>query len=172
VARLVTLPAARAGVRRWFPWMAAVPIVAALLLAPVTARAQVRRDTTARRDTTTRRDTIRAPGDTLQRDSTAKFEVEWAEPDSIMSELLSREGYTATKYQGERVEIRAKDKSLKLSGKAAVGRPDAVLAGRTGVSAKRLSRLPLLRSIAPLADLLAAATAARSEAPFEGASAT
>ena len=47
-----------------------------------------------------------------------------------------------------------------------------VLAGRTGVSAKRLSRLPLLRSIAPLADLLAAATAARSEAPFEGASAT
>jgi len=99
--------------------MAAVPIVAALLLAPVTARAQVRRDTTARRDTTTRRDTIRAPGDTLQRDSTAKFEVEWAEPDSIMSELLSREGYTATKYQGERVEIRAKDKSLKFTGSPA-----------------------------------------------------
>jgi len=49
-----------------------------------------------------------------------------------------------------------------------------VLAGRSGVSAKRLSRLPLLRSIAPLADLLAAATASRSEAPrsFEGAGTT
>ena len=33
-------------------------------------------------------------------------------------------------------------------------------AGRTGVSAKRLSRLPLLRSIAPLADRLSA-TASR-----------
>ena len=38
-----------------------------------------------------------------------------------------------------------------------------VLAGRPGVSAKRLSRLPLLRSIAPLADRLSA-TASRSAA--------
>jgi hypothetical protein len=73
VARLVTLPAARAGVRRWFPWMAAVPVVAALLLRPVTApRAGASRHD-CRRDTTARRDTVRAPGDTLQRDSTAKF---------------------------------------------------------------------------------------------------
>ena len=49
-----------------------------------------------------------------------------------------------------------------------------VLAGRAGVSAKRLSRLPLLRSITPLADGLAdrmAATPSRAAEPhpFEGA---
>jgi hypothetical protein len=79
------------------------------------------------------RDTTRARGDSLRPDSTAKLRVTWAEPDSVMSELLSREGYTATKYQGERVELRAKDRTIKLEGKAAVGRPDAVLAGDTVV---------------------------------------
>jgi hypothetical protein len=79
------------------------------------------------------RDTTRARADSLRPDSTAKLRVEWAEPDSVMSELLSREGYTTTKYQGERVELRAKDRTIKLEGKAAVGRPDAVLAGDTVV---------------------------------------
>jgi hypothetical protein len=48
-----------------------------------------------------------------------------------------------------------------------------VLAGRTGVSAKRLSRLPLLRTIAPLADRLSA-TATRSPVRLtvEGTAAT
>ncbi len=44
-----------------------------------------------------------------------------------------------------------------------------VLAGRTGVSAKRLSRLPLLRSIAPLADRLSATASRSTGRTFEGA---
>ena len=45
-----------------------------------------------------------------------------------------------------------------------------VLAGRTGVSAKRLSRLPLLRSIAPRRrPALGNGFAIARRAPFEGA---
>ena len=115
-----------------------VGLLVAVLVWPEAAHAQVRRDTTARRDSvvrrdTTGRDTVRAPGDTTARDSTAKLQVQWAEPDSVMQELLSREGYTATKYQGQRVELRAQEKTIKLSGGAAVGRPDAVLVGDTVV---------------------------------------
>ena len=131
VARIVIRFRGPVVVRRWQRWLLGLSLAAAGTGIPAMASAQVRRDTTARRDTTTRRDTVRAPGDTLQRDSTAKFQVEWANPDSVMSELLSREGYTATKYQGDRVELRAKEKIIKLEGKAAVGRPDAVLAGDT-----------------------------------------
>ena len=130
MARLVT-DAIRAAVRRWRRCVVAGPLMVAAVAWPAAGDAQVRRDTTARRDTTVRRDTIRAPGDTTARDSTAKLEVEWATPDSIMSELLAREGYVATKYQAERVELRAKDKTIKLEGNAAVGRPDAVLVGDT-----------------------------------------
>src|SRR5688572_4259616 len=50
-----------------------------------------------------------------------------------MSALMAREGYVVTKYQGGRVELRAKEKTIKLAGKAAVGRPDAVLVGDTVV---------------------------------------
>jgi lipopolysaccharide assembly outer membrane protein LptD (OstA) len=125
---------------------AAVPIalaalVAAIVLAsPVTAGAQIPRDTTTRRDTTVRRDTIRAPGDTIRapgdtipQDSTARRQVEWAEPDSVMAALLEREGFTATKYQGQRVVLRAQEQTIRLEGKAAVGRPEAVLVGDTVV---------------------------------------
>ena len=109
-------------------------LAAATLVLSTSAGAQVRRDTTTRRDSVRAPgDTVRAPGDSLRADSTAKVKVEWAEPDSVMSELLSREGYTATKYQGQRVELRAKDRTIKLEGKAAVGRPDAVLIGDTVV---------------------------------------
>jgi len=107
-------------------------LAAATLVLSTPLGAQVRRDTTTRRDSVRAPgDTVRAPGDSLRADSTAKVKVEWAEPDSVMSELLSREGFTATKYQGQRVELRAKDRTIKLEGKAAVGRPDAVLIGDT-----------------------------------------
>ena len=128
-------------VRRWRLVGGVFGLVAAAVAMPADAHAQVRRDTTARRDTTRLPgDTIRAPGDTsrarrdsVNSDSTAKLRVEWAEPDSVMTELMKREGYTTTKYQGERVELQAKEKRIKLEGKAAVGRPDAVLAGDTVV---------------------------------------
>ncbi|HUQ82546.1 MAG TPA: putative LPS assembly protein LptD [Gemmatimonadaceae bacterium] len=125
-------------VRRWQLLLAVVPLFAGVLAARP-AEAQVRRDSTARRDTVPRRppvtraDSLALARDTLQRDSTAKLQVEWASPDSVMSELMAREGYTATKYQGQRVELRAKEKTIKLEGKAAVGRPDAVLVGDTVV---------------------------------------
>jgi hypothetical protein len=96
------------------------------------AQAQSRPDTT-KRPAPGVRDTVRAPGDSLRPDSTAKLKVEWAEPDSVMSELMAREGYTTTKYQGRRVELRQKERTIKLEGKAAVGRPDAVLVGDTVV---------------------------------------
>ncbi|HEX6050447.1 MAG TPA: putative LPS assembly protein LptD [Gemmatimonadaceae bacterium] len=121
----------------------AVAFVAAVAFAtPSEADTQVprdtttRRDTTARRDTTFRRDTLprdttRAPGDTIPADSTAKFQVEWATPDSVMAALLEREGYVATKYQGDQVQLRAQDRVIRLIGDAAVGRPEAVLVGDT-----------------------------------------
>jgi hypothetical protein len=137
----------RALVRRWRGGLIAGSVVAVALALPAVARAQVRRDPPTRRDTTARRDTIRARGDTirapgdttrarkdsLNADSTSKLNVEWATPDSVMSELMAREGYTTTKYQGERVELKQKDRTIRLEGKAAVGRPDAVLAGDTVV---------------------------------------
>jgi lipopolysaccharide export system protein LptA len=126
----------RAIVRRWsVGWVVAL-LGGLVMLAASPASAQVRRDTTARRDTTQRRlpgDTSRVRRDSLQSDSTAKLQVEWAEPDSAMQELMSREGYTTTKFQGSRVELRAKEKIIRLEGNAAVGRPDAVLVGDTVV---------------------------------------
>ena len=129
---------------RWFGRAFVVLLVAGGITATVAppAEAQVRRDTTARRDTTVRRDTTaqrdtvrrdttRAPGDSLQRDSTSKVEVKWASPDSAMDELLKREGYVVTKYQGDIVELLAKDRTIRLVGTAAVGRPEAVLVGDT-----------------------------------------
>lgn len=126
--------------------LATVAAMGALPLVASVGQAQVRRDTTARRDTTVRRDstargdtirapgdTTRAPGDTIPGDSTKKAQVEWAQPDSAMSALLSREGYTATKYQGDRVELQAQQRTIRLQGQAAVGRPDAVLIGDTVV---------------------------------------
>jgi hypothetical protein len=72
-----------------------------------------------------------APGapDTTGRDTTRL--VEWAEPDSIMQELLSRAGYIATRYQGERVIFDAKGKEIIVLGSAAVGREQTTLIADT-----------------------------------------
>jgi hypothetical protein len=133
----------RAPVRRWRFAAVVGSVVTAALLSPAEARGQVpipipTRPPVRRDSVRAPGDTIRAPGDTskvradsLRPDSTVKLRVDWAEPDSVMSDLLAKEGYTATKYQGERVELRQKDRTIKLEGKAAVGRPDAVLAGDT-----------------------------------------
>src|SRR3712207_133588 len=45
----------------------------------------------------------RAARDSVLSGSAARRELaKWAEPDSVMQSLLSREGYTPTRYQGER----------------------------------------------------------------------
>jgi hypothetical protein len=70
-----------------------------------------------------------APGDTVRRDTTRL--VEWAEPDSVMRELLARAGYIATRYQGDRVIFNANGKEIIVLGNAAVGRDQTTLIADT-----------------------------------------
>ena len=67
--------------------------------------------------------------DTTARDTTRL--VEWAEPDSVMAELLARAGYLATRYQGDRVIFNAKTKEIIVLGTAAVGREQTTLIADT-----------------------------------------
>lgn len=58
--------------------------------------------------------------------------VEWAEPDSIMRELMERVGYRVVTYQGDRVRFEAESKQLVLHGKpSAVRRGETILVGDT-----------------------------------------
>lgn len=58
--------------------------------------------------------------------------VEWAEPDSIMRELMQRVGYRVVTYQGDRVRFEAETKQLVLRGKpSAVRRGETILVGDT-----------------------------------------
>ncbi|MGQ0641534.1 MAG: putative LPS assembly protein LptD [Gemmatimonadaceae bacterium] len=79
--------------------------------------AQVRTDTFARRDT-------------LQR---TKEIINWVAPDSVMTALMSRPGYVATRYQGDTVIFRALQRMLRLLGgdssRAGVERENTVLVG-------------------------------------------
>lgn len=68
-------------------------------------------------------------GDTARRDTTRL--VEWAEPDSVMRELLARAGYIATRYQGDRVLFDARGKEIIVLGNAAVGRDQTTLIADT-----------------------------------------
>ena len=67
--------------------------------------------------------------DTTGRDTTRL--VEWAEPDSVMAELMARAGYLATRYQGDRVIFDAKRKEIIVLGNAAVGREQTTLIADT-----------------------------------------
>lgn len=87
----------------------------------------------------TRADTLRALADSI-RDSQMegldlvrkKLEVQWAPEDSVMTELLSREGYSVTKYQGHNVRFKAQEHEMFLVGKrAAVLRDSSLLVGDT-----------------------------------------
>jgi hypothetical protein len=76
-----------------------------------------------------RSDTL-APRDTLQR---TKEIINWAVPDSVMTALMSRPGYVATRYQGDTVIFRALQRMLRLIGsdsaRAGVERDNTMLAG-------------------------------------------
>jgi hypothetical protein len=83
-----------------------------------------------------RRDTVRARPDTTRRDSSgkdttkAKELIQWNEPDSVMKALMSRPGYSATRYQGDQAVFNAQTRSLVLEGKkAGVNRDETVLVG-------------------------------------------
>jgi lipopolysaccharide export system protein LptA len=84
------------------------------------------------------RDTIRARPDTARRDSTkadstkGRELIKWNEPDSVMRALMTRQGYTATRYQGDAAVFNARTHSLELKGKkAGVNRDQTVLVGDT-----------------------------------------
>ena len=90
------------------------------------------------------RDTTLA--DSLAKDSTRAREIiKWAEPDSVMRALMARAGYSATRYQGQRVRYDAATRTLYLVGDpAAVGREPTILVGDTIVyndSTKRVLAL-------------------------------
>src|SRR5665811_2285928 len=83
-----------------------------------------------------RRDTVRARPDSSRRDSTAadstkqKELIKWNEPDSVMRVLMTRPGYSATRYQGDVAVFNAQTHTLELKGKrAGVSRDQTVLVG-------------------------------------------
>jgi len=82
-----------------------------------------RRDPRARGDSTARR----APIDTLP----TRRIIQWNPPDSVMSGLLNRDGYSVTRYQGNTVTFNAPRHEMLLRGKAQVSRDSAILVGDT-----------------------------------------
>ncbi|MEO7647915.1 MAG: putative LPS assembly protein LptD, partial [Gemmatimonadaceae bacterium] len=98
-----------------------VVLAALLAVSASAAQAQV---ISARPDATSR--------DSASRDSTRRELVKWAEADSLMRALLERRGYSATRYQGDRVVFDAKVRTLDLTGDpGAVGRGATVVVGDT-----------------------------------------
>ena len=84
------------------------------------------------RPANTRPDSARVPGDTTAADTTQKILIEWAEPDSVMLELMDRPGYIVTRYQGEVVRMAAQTNELRLEGDpSAVSREGVLLVGDT-----------------------------------------
>src|SRR5256714_3779397 len=79
--------------------------------------------------------TARPRPDSLHRDSTAdstrtKDLIKWNEADSVMKLLMSRPGYSATRYQADRVVFDARTRLLNLKGKkSGVERDQTVLVG-------------------------------------------
>ncbi|MEW5916782.1 MAG: putative LPS assembly protein LptD [Gemmatimonadota bacterium] len=102
-------------------WRGALVAALSVAVAGGSLGAQAR-DTIGRRDLS-RRDTL------AQR----KEIIVWAAPDSVMSALMSRPGYVATRYQGDTVIFRALQRVLRLVGRdsapAGVERDQATLVG-------------------------------------------
>ena len=102
----------------------------AALLAPTTSVfAQVTRPPVGRPQTPRQRP------DSARKDSTADSTrtrdlIKWLEPDSVMKVLMSRPGYSATRYQADKVIFDARTRLLNLKGKkAGVERDKTVLVG-------------------------------------------
>ena len=61
-----------------------------------------------------------------------RLQVEWGEPDSVISALLQRKGFSVMRYQGKNVVFKAQEHTMNLVGKrAAVQRDSATLVGDT-----------------------------------------
>lgn len=84
-------------------------------------------------------DSLRARADSIRKAQLAGFEevnkpreITFADPDSAMTSLLAREGYSVTKYQGTQVVFKAKEHTMFLVGqRAQVARDSSILVGDT-----------------------------------------
>ncbi|HEV7838907.1 MAG TPA: putative LPS assembly protein LptD, partial [Gemmatimonadaceae bacterium] len=116
-------------------------LVCGLLSALAFASASTRLDAQVRRPTSqpaARRDTARvlpdsSRADSLRADSSQRRElIKWGEPDSVLQALMARPGYTATRYQGDRVTFDAQTRTLHLQGDpSGVQREQTVLVADT-----------------------------------------
>jgi hypothetical protein len=108
---------------------------ALVLSAHTSLSAQVRTPPTpVRTPSTQRRDTVLSKPDSARRDSiaadSAKELIKWNEPDSVMRALMTRPGYSATRYQGDVAVFNAQTHTLELKGKkAGVSRDQTVVVG-------------------------------------------
>lgn len=68
--------------------------------------------------------------DTAVTKARPEMRFDWLAPDSVMRDLLSRDGYRQVQYQGDRVEFDAKTRDLVLRGKpSAVKRDETMMVG-------------------------------------------
>lgn len=77
------------------------------------------------------RDTARA--DSAKRDSAkVKALIKWSAEDSVMTALMNRKDYSATRYQGDKVTFNAETKAITIVGRrAGVSRDAAIIVGDT-----------------------------------------
>lgn len=81
------------------------------------------------------RDTVKASDSTQADSAKSKELIKWDAPDSVMTSLLNRAGYSVTRYQGVKVRFDAKSRTLYLeggpAGPAGVARGVTLLVGDT-----------------------------------------
>lgn len=119
-------------------------VACALVAGPLAAQVgvpqrpgEVRRDPIAPRDTTVTSRVPIPPADSIRRraagdSAQARVLIKWAEPDSVMTALMSRPGYSVTRYQGERVNFNAVTRVIRVEGSpAGVGRAETLVVGDT-----------------------------------------
>ncbi len=121
--------------------VAAAALLAVLGFAPVRAAAQVTRQEVVRLDTLqARRDSLRRPGDTLRTDTSrvgrgrglpTAPSRQFPAPDSILSSLLSRPGFHATRYTADSVRLLADEKEIRLAGHGLIERDSSKLEADT-----------------------------------------
>lgn len=114
-------------------WSVALAVAVAMIV-PSLGAAQVRPDSVRRDTLRTRADSLRADSlagrDSLGRPRQKAELVKWVETDSVMQALMERRGYSVTRYQGDRVQFVAKERTLIIEGSpSAVSRDDALLVG-------------------------------------------
>lgn len=99
--------------------------------APATRADSLRADSLRADSLRAAADTIPFGRDSIPADSASRPRVDWLPADSVMQSLMSRQGYTVTRYQGAVVGLDARTNTLLLEGdsadRAAVNRGDSTL---------------------------------------------